>query len=258
VIAGSSTGSKFNTLSLLTAIQRLPTPFLSAFMLVHLSAPLIANIGGSSASSQVMLLGREYYQGQYTEPLLVFAPLGIHVTSSLARRILLSIKPSDSSNSLRSKSIFTKFWHKLRSMRLVTLSAYPTLAFVVSHLQTHRLRPSMLASPIFALSPSELDYEFVKYGLKTYPLWAWATYGCLVFATLYHAGEGAVIVIRAWTTRTKEGDGPASSWGLSTVGRRRAAAVAGLSILTGLFVLWSEPLEASTRMMARYAAVYNQ
>jgi hypothetical protein len=52
---GSGTGSKFNALSLLTAIQRLPTPFISAFMLVHLSAPLIANIGGSSASSQVMV-----------------------------------------------------------------------------------------------------------------------------------------------------------------------------------------------------------
>jgi len=49
------TGSKFNALSILTAIQRLPTPFISAFMLVHLSAPLIASIGGSSASSQVMV-----------------------------------------------------------------------------------------------------------------------------------------------------------------------------------------------------------
>ena len=52
--ASGDTKPKFSALSLLTTIQRLPTPFISAFMLVHLSAPLIANIGGSSASSQVM------------------------------------------------------------------------------------------------------------------------------------------------------------------------------------------------------------
>ena len=58
---GDATGSKLNksnALSALTAIQRLPTPFISAFLLVHLSAPLIASIGGSSASSQVMVSSR--------------------------------------------------------------------------------------------------------------------------------------------------------------------------------------------------------
>ena len=283
---GSDTVSKFNTLSLLTTIQRLPTPFISAFMLVHLSAPLIANIGGSSTSSQVMvsayfteyqlhaqipslmfliskLLGREYYQGRYTEPLLVFSPLGIHVASSLARRILLSTKLKLSqSSALQSKPILAEFWHRLKSTRLVTLSAYPALAFLAIHLEKHRLRPSIPVPPISTLSPSELDYEFVKYGLQTYPLWAWVTYGGLVITMLYHTSEGAVIVLRGWTakskTKTKRESELASWWGLSTVGRRRAMAGVGLSILTGLLVLWIEPLEASTRMLARYAAVYNQ
>jgi succinate dehydrogenase/fumarate reductase cytochrome b subunit len=272
------TGPKFNTLSLLTAMQRLPTPFISAFMLVHLSAPLIASIGGSSASSQVMvstysgstcrenhipslmamiskLLGREYYQGRYTEPLLVFAPIGVHVASSLARRILLSIKSSSSTTPLQSKSILANIWKKLKSTRLVTLSAYPALAFFAIHIETYRLRPSLPAPPISALSPSELDYEFVKYGLQTYPLWASVTFGGLVFAMLYHASEGAVIVLRAWTAKTKWGSGFVS---FSTMRRRRAVAVAGLSIFTGLLVLWIEPLEAGTRMVTRYSAVYNQ
>src|SRR5258706_2322569 len=137
------------------------------------------------------LLGREYYQGRYTEPLLVSAPLGIHVASSLARRILLSIKPFHSTTSQNSKSILAKIWRKLKSTRLVTLSAYPALAFFAIHVESHRLRPSFPQPPISALSPSELDYEFVKYGLQTYPLWAWVTYGGFVFAVLYHASEGA-------------------------------------------------------------------
>lgn len=289
----SETGPRLNIISLLTAIQRLPTPFISAFMLVHLSAPVIASIGGSSASSQVMvstlsteyrfhapgnyffpdlmiliskLLGREYYQGRYTEPLLVFAPLGVHVTSSLARRILLSIKPSHSTIPQQPVSIFANIWKKFKSKRLVTLSAYPALAFFAIHVQNHRLRPSLPVPPISALSPSELDYEFVKFGLQTYPLWAWVTYGGLVFATLYHASEGAVIVLRAWVakiktktkTKTKKESGFVSSYSLSTMRRRRAVAVAGISILTALLVLWIEPLEAGTRMVTRYSAVYNQ
>lgn len=206
------------------------------------------------------LLGREYYQGRYTEPLLVFAPLGVHITSSLARRILLSIKPSRSTTAQQSKSILAKIWQKLKSTRLVTLSAYPALAFLAVHVEAHRLRPSLPEPPISALSPSELDYEFVKYGLQTYPLWAWVTYGGLVFAVLYHASEGAVIVLRAWAAkvRTKRESGFASSWGLSTMRRRRAVAVTGISILTGLLVLWLEPLEAGTRMVTRYSAVYKQ
>jgi len=206
------------------------------------------------------LLGREYYQGRYTEPLLVFAPLGVHVASSLARRILLSIKPSRSTTPLQSKSILANVWKRLKSMRLVTLSAYPALAFFAIHLEIHRLRPSLPVPPISALSPSELDYEFVKYGLHTYPLWAWVTYGGLVFAVLYHASEGAAIVLRAWAskTKTKGESGSVSSWGLSMMRRRRAVAVAGISILTGLLVLWIEPLEAGTRMVTRYYAVYNQ
>ena len=207
------------------------------------------------------LLGREYYQGRYTEPLLVLAPLGIHITSSVARRILLSIEPSRlTTTPLQSKSILAKIWQKLRSTRLVTLSAYPALLFLAVHVEAHRLRPSLPEPPISALSPSELDYEFVKYGLQTYPLWAWVTYGGLVFAVLYHASEGAVIVLRAWAAkaRTKGESRLASSWGLSTMRRRRVVAVAGISILTGLLVLWLEPLEAGTRMVTRYAAVYKQ
>jgi len=85
-----------------------------------------------------------------------------------------------------------------------------------------------------------------------------------VFAVLYHASEGAMIVLRAWVAKSKsksstKGESGFVSWrSCSTVGRRRAVAVAGISILSGLLVLCLEPLEASTRMLARYAAVYDE
>ena len=85
-----------------------------------------------------------------------------------------------------------------------------------------------------------------------------------MFAVLSHASEGAMIVLRAWAAKTKtrtstKGESGFVSWaGFSTVGRGRAVAVAGISILSGLLVLCLEPLEASTRMLARYAAAYNE
>ena len=38
-----------------TTLAHIPTPFLSAFLAVHLSAPLVANLDGGELSSQVMV-----------------------------------------------------------------------------------------------------------------------------------------------------------------------------------------------------------
>ena len=39
----------------LTNIAQASTPFLSTFILIHLAAPIMANVGGSSLASQVMV-----------------------------------------------------------------------------------------------------------------------------------------------------------------------------------------------------------
>ena len=44
-----------NSVPYLTFLSHVPTPFISTFVLVHLSAPIVANIGGSAFSSQVMV-----------------------------------------------------------------------------------------------------------------------------------------------------------------------------------------------------------
>ncbi|KIJ32424.1 hypothetical protein M422DRAFT_265755 [Sphaerobolus stellatus SS14] len=48
------------------------------------------------------------------------------------------------------------------------MTAYPLLLPV--HVLTHRWYPMTEAPPISALSPSELDYEFVKVGLSKWPV----------------------------------------------------------------------------------------
>jgi hypothetical protein len=39
----------------LQTLQHLPTPFISTFVLIHLAAPALANVGGSQVASQVMV-----------------------------------------------------------------------------------------------------------------------------------------------------------------------------------------------------------
>lgn len=42
-------------MKILAKVAHGSAPFLSAFLLVHLSAPIMANVGGSSLASQVMV-----------------------------------------------------------------------------------------------------------------------------------------------------------------------------------------------------------
>ena len=39
----------------LTTVIHASSPFLTTFLLIHLSAPVLANVGGSSLASQVMV-----------------------------------------------------------------------------------------------------------------------------------------------------------------------------------------------------------
>jgi hypothetical protein len=49
-------GSKLRqTVAVLTNVAHVSAPFLSIFLIVHLSAPALANVGGSSLSSNVMV-----------------------------------------------------------------------------------------------------------------------------------------------------------------------------------------------------------
>lgn len=44
-----------HALNILTNVAHGSAPFITTFLLIHLSAPALANIGGSSLSSQVMV-----------------------------------------------------------------------------------------------------------------------------------------------------------------------------------------------------------
>ncbi|KAG6831212.1 hypothetical protein H0H92_012009 [Tricholoma furcatifolium] len=222
-----------NVRSYLETLSHGATPFITTFLLIHLTAPAIATLGGSSLSSQTMTSFGEKY--------LLLAPLAVHAISGTAIR-LLSPEPSKRPRPLKS---------------LMSIAGYSTLlCFLPIHFMTHRVHPTTLDAPISAVGPSELDYEFVKTGLRRWPRLSWMLYGGLILSAAAHVTEGVAIL---WGSYSGTSNGRAGS-----VQRRRAALRIGASVglvlpvLAGLYVLSNEPSMIFSATANRYEASFMQ
>ncbi|KAF8655800.1 hypothetical protein AX16_002886 [Volvariella volvacea WC 439] len=179
-----------------TGIAHASAPFISTFLLVHLSAPILANVGGSSLASQTMILGREYYQTSFGEKYLLLGPLTVHALSGLTKRLITPRRTKTSSD------INVPYQRPLSS--LISVTGY-TVAFVLLpiHYLTHRVYPTSPSPEILSLGPSELDYEFVKVGLRHWPWRNWILYTGLVAFTVLHTVDGVGIIWNTWFRGSK-------------------------------------------------------
>ncbi|KIY44643.1 hypothetical protein FISHEDRAFT_61696 [Fistulina hepatica ATCC 64428] len=211
-------------------------PFITVFSIVHLSAPISATFGGSSAASQMMLMGREYYQTNVGEKLLVLAPIILHSAASIARRLLSPVP-------VRSLS------------SVLTLTGYAVMGlFLPVHYLTHRVFPSLPEAPISSVGPAELDFGFVKFALDRWPLRSTLLYAGLVLGLALHAAEGGNVI---WHMRLKRFAGKWASMWPSTSTRRLAYLLGfGAPVLTGLFYLAREPYFLSPFIAERYEAAF--
>ncbi|KAI6111238.1 hypothetical protein F5141DRAFT_1113307 [Pisolithus sp. B1] len=204
--------------SILTMLAHTSAPFLSTFLVIHPSAPIAVNIGGSRLASSVMLLGREYYQTTFGERYLLLLPFTIHVTSSVAKWVVLilasnssspspssELSASDSDTAALSEEPFTPKScariHKLTS--LLSVSAYGALfLFIAIHVVTHRLSPAEADALVSSSSDINLeafgcskpDSESVKTPIKTWSWLSWMPYMGLVGSVLVRTAGGASII----------------------------------------------------------------
>ncbi|EPQ32332.1 uncharacterized protein PFL1_00528 [Pseudozyma flocculosa PF-1] len=187
-------------------------------------------------ASRIMLLGRVYYQSSLTEPLL-YASIGLHLVSSGLKRLLLACTTADYTSTTTDSSsdddatappsaedsttteTATDLGAKpTRSSSSSSSSYLPSLhtasgivlvPIVGHHILLNRLIPSRSTPPISALSPSELDYSYVSYGLRSAPLVTAALYLSLVVAAALHVTTGTTRLIarsrsqKAGTRRTR-------------------------------------------------------
>ena len=183
------------------------------------------------------LLGREYYQTPFGERYLVLAPLVIHPLASIAKRLF---SPGVGSQ---------KPWSQPRPITSVLSSTgYLTLSlFLPIHYFTHRVYPAIAEAPIHSFGPAELDYEFVKTGLQTWPLRSWFLYIGLVGCVALHSVEGISIITGV-------------QFGKAVVPRSRRkllSLIVGVPALTGLYFISRETLWALTSSVQSYVAAFS-
>ncbi|WOO81617.1 uncharacterized protein LOC62_03G005140 [Vanrija pseudolonga] len=234
-------------LRVLTHTQNASAAVFGVFLTVHLAAPIAAAVGGLAGADGAMLIGREYYLP--LEPIAVFAPLGLHVAASIARRALIAAKTGP---------------RKLSTQQYL---GYALLPLVLPHLLLHRLIPADAAPPVSALSPSEFGFEFVANAVATRP-WMTVGYLALTGAGLFHAFVGGMKVV-GWAKRLlgkgkKGADGEVAGAGAAPrkVGSRRRIGLRGIVatlvgvVGIGLWRLGDESAGISTTVLRRYDAVY--
>lgn len=203
-------------LRVLTGVQNVSALVFTAFATVHLAVPAVAAFGGIHAGNQVQLLGRAYYLP--LEPALVYGPLILHASASILRRAVMVYR--------------TKAWPKLN---LHTASGYALIPFILHHVATHRLIPASSSSPINSLSPSELDLDFVAYGLTKWPVMSWVTYSSLVVGFFYHTGVGLMRVAK-WLGGTQQ-KGIPTPFKSKTGGERKRIGMPGTVAIFSALVL---------------------
>ncbi|KAF8344076.1 uncharacterized protein EI90DRAFT_3149513 [Cantharellus anzutake] len=235
---GKRSGSANRWISRLTLVQHATTPFISIFLAVHLVAPISALVGGSSAASGLMLLGREYYQTPLGEPLLVWIPMGLHVCASMLKRALIG------------------FPTRLNALQATSISL--AWFFIPIHLSVHRFIPSSPMPPISELRPSQLDYEYVKTGIHVWPLTSWFLYAGLVVSMAIHALDGGLLMYRSRFPTPEPPKGSKTLGGLAELGPKAVAVAIVLSVLGGVSVLSTEASYATSALAARIQASYLQ
>ncbi|KAJ7510480.1 hypothetical protein B0H11DRAFT_1190809 [Mycena galericulata] len=225
-------------LPVLTNFLHGSAPFISTFLLIHLSAPMLANLGGSSLASQTLLLGREYYQTEFGEKYLLLGPLAVHSLSGLVKRVISPPKAPP------------RPWTSLLS-----LTGYANMIlFLPVHFMTHRVFPMNPAPPIHALSPSELDFEFVKYGLATWPWRSWILYGGLVAGVVLHTTDGQRLMFNYYFGETMGRIKAATRKRLLAIGLGLLA----VPVLSGIFFMSREPLLILSSTAERFQASFLQ
>ncbi|KAJ7143319.1 hypothetical protein C8R43DRAFT_1237981 [Mycena crocata] len=224
------------TLPVVTKLIHGSAPFITTFLLIHLTSPMLANLGGSSLASQTMLLGREYYQTDFGEKYLLLGPLVVHSLSGIAKRVLSPAKAPP------------RPWTSL-----LALTGYANMIiFLPVHFMTHRVLPKNPAPPIHALGPAELDFEFVKYGLANWPWRSWFLYGGLVAGVVLHAVDGERLLYNTYFGETMGRIKMAARKRLLAIGLGLLAAPA----LSGLFIMSKEPLLVFASTAERFNATF--
>lgn len=243
----------------LTLVSHSSSIVFSTFLVVHLASPLASashyvTSGGdctssTDAASKWMLLGRVWYQKSWSEPVIVWGALGVHLVSSIAKRTLLmwstSRRAQQGSQTAQASEIegaaeeaTSKIWINEGEVSkpspqsapsettstwlpspatLHSWTGYLLIVPLLSHVKLTRLIPSRSQPPISSLSPSEVDYTLITYGLNPQTSDArrrttsWAILLAMVSLSSWHVAGGTHRITQRWGGRSRNSAANAKS-----------------------------------------------
>lgn len=179
------------------------------------------NAPGCVCFAHAQILGRVYYQNTLTEPVVVYGAVGVHLAASFVKRFIVeyTIWSRKQRGARKAKEVegyvipdadveemyahhpapASRWAYIVQNLPSAhAFSGALLLPAVAIHAWLNRIAPSSADAPIHELSPSELDYSYVTYGLSSgsgAPVaWrriTWALYGVLLAAGAVHVVGGA-------------------------------------------------------------------
>ncbi|KAB2575965.1 hypothetical protein BFW01_g2602 [Lasiodiplodia theobromae] len=167
----------------LTRIQKYSSYAFSVFAAAHITNTALIPLATRSiaASDTYLLLTRPYYQDFPFEPLLVIAPLVVHVGSGIAlrfyrRRQTLKRYAGDSATFSERRTVP---WPKLSGTSAL---GYMTTLLVGGHAFANRILPLWVEG-----SSAGIGLEYVSHAFARHPGLAFAGFSALVSVTVWHS-----------------------------------------------------------------------
>lgn len=166
-----------------TRIQKYSSYAFSVFAAAHITNTALIPLATRSiaASDTYLLLTRPYYQDFPFEPLLVIAPLVVHVGSGIAlrfyrRRQTLKRYAGDSATFSERRTVP---WPKLSGTSAL---GYMTTLLVGGHAFANRILPLWVEG-----SSAGIGLEYVSHAFARHPGLAFAGFSALVSVTVWHS-----------------------------------------------------------------------
>ncbi|MCJ1334939.1 hypothetical protein MMC09_000205 [Bachmanniomyces sp. S44760] len=161
-------------------IQKYSSYTFTAYLAAHITntsiLPLITQ--SISSSDTYLLLTRPYYQSPISEPLLVIAPLALHVASGIALRLVrrrqTAIRHGAENRTERRKIA----WPRLSGTSAL---GYVLLPFVAGHVAINRLLPLWVEG-----GSSGVGLQYVGHTFARLPVISWVGYTALVGVGSFH------------------------------------------------------------------------
>lgn len=165
--------------SILRSVQRYSSYGFTAFATMHVASVIVTPAFSLEAGNSTLNFSKAVYQEWYLEPVLVYAPLTLHIASGAILRF--------HANYLHRKHYLKwptlkRVWSKMSGVSKTGVIITP---MILLHLYTMRIAPLNVLG-----DSASINLEYVAHWFHNSPIFMWSVYPLMVFGTIFHMTMG--------------------------------------------------------------------